>query len=63
MTFSIKPTCALNCCLGSSLRSALPAVRTKLLRTNKLLRKKIRELQTTDLVDPVTGLGNLKIHV
>ena len=31
-----------------------------LLRTNKLLRKKIRELQTTDLVDPVTGLGNLK---
>jgi PleD family two-component response regulator len=32
----------------------------QLLRTNKLLRKKIRELQTTDLVDPVTGLGNLK---
>lgn len=32
----------------------------ELLRTNRLLRKKIRELQTTDLVDPVTGLGNLK---
>ena len=32
----------------------------ELLRTNKLLRKKIRELQTTDLVDPVTGLGNIK---
>jgi len=31
-----------------------------LLRTNRLLRKKLRELQTTDLVDPVTGLGNLK---
>lgn len=32
----------------------------ELLRTNKLLRKKIRELTTTDLVDPVTGLGNMK---
>ncbi len=32
----------------------------ELLRTNRLLRKKIRDLQTTDVVDPVTGLGNLK---
>lgn len=32
----------------------------ELLRTNRLLRKKLREMQTTDLVDPVTGLGNLK---
>ena len=32
----------------------------ELLRTNRLLRKKIRELNTTDIVDPVTGLGNLK---
>ena len=31
-----------------------------LLRSNRLLRKKIREMQTTDLVDPVTGLGNVK---
>ena len=31
-----------------------------LLRTNRLLRKKVREMQQTDLVDPVTGLGNLK---
>ncbi|MEZ5558826.1 MAG: response regulator [Pseudomonadales bacterium] len=32
----------------------------ELLRANRLLRRKLRELQTTDLVDPVTGLGNLK---
>jgi diguanylate cyclase (GGDEF)-like protein len=32
----------------------------ELLRANRLLRKKLKELQTTDLVDPVTGLGNLK---
>ena len=32
----------------------------ELLRTNKMLRKRVRELQSTDLVDPVTGLGNLK---
>lgn len=32
----------------------------ELMRTNRLLRKKLKELQTTDLVDPVTGLGNLK---
>ncbi|MFB3106741.1 MAG: GGDEF domain-containing protein, partial [Pseudomonadales bacterium] len=38
----------------------LAGVQNELLRTNKLLRKKIRDLQTTDLVDPVTGLGNLK---
>jgi len=38
----------------------IAARQNELLRTNRLLRKKIRELQTTDLVDPVTGLGNLK---
>ena len=38
----------------------LASRQNQLLRTNKLLRKKIRDLQTTDLVDPVTGLGNLK---
>jgi diguanylate cyclase (GGDEF)-like protein len=32
----------------------------QLLHTNRLLRKKVRDLQTTDLVDPVTGLGNMK---
>jgi phosphoserine phosphatase RsbU/P len=32
----------------------------ELIRANRLLRKKLKELQTTDLVDPVTGLGNLK---
>lgn len=32
----------------------------ELMRANRLLRKKLKELQTTDLVDPVTGLGNLK---
>ncbi len=32
----------------------------ELLRTNKILRKKIRDLTTTDVMDPVTGLGNLK---
>lgn len=38
----------------------LASRQNQLLRTNRLLRKKIRELHTTDLVDPVTGLGNLK---
>jgi diguanylate cyclase (GGDEF)-like protein len=32
----------------------------ELLRANRLLRKKLKELQTADLVDPVTGLGNLR---
>ena len=32
----------------------------ELLRSNRILRKKMRELQTADLVDPVTGLGNEK---
>jgi diguanylate cyclase (GGDEF)-like protein len=32
----------------------------ELMRANRVLRKRVRELQTTDLVDPVTGLGNLK---
>ena len=32
----------------------------ELLKANRVLRKRVRELQTTDLVDPVTGLGNLK---
>lgn len=35
----------------------------ELLHTNKLLRKNIQELQTTDLVDPVTGLGNKKFAI
>lgn len=32
----------------------------ELLRANRLLRKKLKDLQAADLVDPVTGLGNLK---
>lgn len=32
----------------------------ELLRANRLLRKKLREVQTADVVDPITGLGNLK---
>jgi len=32
----------------------------ELMKSNKLLSRKVKELQTTDLVDPVTGLGNLK---
>lgn len=35
----------------------------ELLRANTVLRKKVNELQITDLVDPVTGLGNLKFTV
>jgi phosphoserine phosphatase RsbU/P len=31
-----------------------------LLRANRLLRKKLREVRTADVVDPITGLGNLK---
>ncbi len=38
----------------------LAARHNELLRANRLLRKKLKELHTTDLVDPVTGLGNLK---
>ena len=34
-----------------------------LLRENRVLNTKVRELQTTDLVDPVTGLGNLKFTI
>ena len=30
------------------------------LKTNRLLRRRLRDMQTTDLVDPVTGLGNLR---
>jgi len=41
----------------------IAARQNELLRTNRLLRKKIHELQTTDLVDPVTGLGNLKFAI
>lgn len=41
----------------------IAARQNELLRTNRLLRKKISELQTTDLVDPVTGLGNLKFAI
>ena len=32
----------------------------ELIKSNRLLQRKVKELQTTDLVDPVTGLGNLK---
>jgi sigma-B regulation protein RsbU (phosphoserine phosphatase) len=32
----------------------------ELMKSNRKLRRKVKELQTTDLVDPVTGLGNLK---
>jgi PleD family two-component response regulator len=32
----------------------------ELMKTNQHLQRKVKELQTTDLVDPVTGLGNLK---
>jgi len=38
----------------------IAARENELLRTNKILRKKIRELTTSDVLDPVTGLGNLK---
>ncbi len=38
----------------------LAARHNELLRANRLLRKKLKELHTTDLVDPVTGLGNMK---
>ncbi len=31
-----------------------------LIKDNHLLNRKVKELQNTDLVDPVTGLGNLK---
>ena len=32
----------------------------ELIRANRHLQRKVKELQVTDLVDPVTGLGNLK---
>ena len=32
----------------------------ELIRSNRHLQRKVKELQVTDLVDPVTGLGNLK---
>ncbi len=32
----------------------------ELIKTNRNLERKVEDLQTTDLVDPVTGLGNLK---
>jgi len=38
----------------------IAARQNTLLRTNKILRKKIRDLTTSDVTDPVTGLGNLK---
>lgn len=31
-----------------------------LLKTNRHLQRQVKDLQTTDLIDPVTGLGNLK---
>ncbi len=38
----------------------LASRQNELLRANRLLRRKLKEIQTADLVDPVTGLGNLK---
>jgi phosphoserine phosphatase RsbU/P len=38
----------------------MAARQNELIRANRLLRKKLKDLQTADLVDPVTGLGNLK---
>lgn len=35
----------------------------ELMKSNTLLSRKVKELQTTDLVDPVTGLGNLKFTI
>ena len=34
-----------------------------LMKSNIDLQRKVKELQTTDLVDPVTGLGNLKFTI
>ena len=41
----------------------ISARQNRLLSDNKTLRKTINELRTTDLVDPVTGLGNRKFAV
>ena len=38
----------------------ITARHNELMKTNRHLLRKVKELQTTDLVDPVTGLGNLK---
>lgn len=38
----------------------IAARQNQLLRANGLLRRKLREVQAADVVDPVTGLGNLK---
>ncbi len=41
----------------------IAARQNELLRTNRLLRKKIRELSVVDLIDPVTGLGNRRFTI
>jgi diguanylate cyclase (GGDEF)-like protein len=41
----------------------IAARQNELLRTNKLLRKKVRELSVVDLIDPVTGLGNRRFTI
>jgi len=41
----------------------LAAKHNELLKENVLHKRKVHELQVTDLVDPVTGLGNLKFTV
>lgn len=41
----------------------IAARQNELLRANRLLRKKIRELSAVDLIDPVTGLGNRRFTV
>jgi len=38
----------------------LTSRQNELMKSNRKLERKVKELQTTDLVDPVTGLGNLK---
>ena len=46
---------------GRGLRSSRIANRQNdLISNNRLLQKKVREFQSTDLIDPVTGLGNQK---
>ena len=47
--------------LSARVMAAIRAVKihNELLHANHHLSRKIKELQTTDLVDPVTGLGNL----
>ncbi|MFU8814601.1 MAG: response regulator [Pseudomonadales bacterium] len=41
----------------------IAASHNELLRGNRLLRNKLRELQSGDVVDPITGLGNLSFSL